>query len=158
MQDDIRLDDQLCFALYSASRVAQGAYREVLDELDLTYPQWLVLIALWERDGQSVAELGERLLLDSGTLSPLLRRLEARGVLVRERSHPDARRVVVTLTDEGRALRGHAGELQRCLAAAVPLSADEVVVLRTLARRLVGAVPAQEPSSGRTDGSGGGHR
>lgn len=133
----IELEAQLCFALYSAARAAQAAYRPILDELDLTYPQWLVLLALWGQDGQTVTRLGERLHLDSGTLSPLLRRMEARGVVIRRREDADGRRVSVHLTDEGEGLRERAGEVQRCLAGAVDLTPDEVVTLRDLAHRLV---------------------
>ena len=127
----------MCFALYSAARAAQSAYRPLLAELDLTYPQWLVLLALWEEDGLSVGTLGDRLHLDSGTLSPLLRRMEARGVLTRQRAESDARTVTIHLTPEGRDLRGRAGDVQRCLVPLVDLDADEAATLRDLAHRLV---------------------
>jgi MarR family transcriptional regulator, organic hydroperoxide resistance regulator len=106
--DGLRLDQQLCFALYSASLAMTKLYRPMLDALGLTYPQYLVMLVLWERDVISVGELGERLNLDSGTLTPLLKRLEAQGRLVRNRSSQDERRVEVSLTDDGRALRAQA--------------------------------------------------
>lgn len=137
MKADLALDHQLCFALYAASRVAQGAYRERLDALDLTYPQWLVLLALWEQDGRSVTDLGEHLMLDSGTLSPLLRRMQDRGVLERRRDSADGRRVSVHLTEEGHRLRDQADEIQQCLGRAAPLTPEEVTTLRDLARKLV---------------------
>ena len=100
----LSLDRQLCFALYSASRAMTAAYRPILTELNLTYPQYLVLLVLWEQGRVTVGRLGERLQLDSGTLSPLLKRLEANGFVRRERSLDDERLVDVTLTPAGRRL------------------------------------------------------
>lgn len=140
---DLDLDHQVCFALYAASRAVQKAYRSALANLDLTYPQYLVLLVLWQRDGQSVRDLGARLHLDSGTLSPLLRRMEDRGVITRDRDSADGREVTVHLTDEGRALKQNAGDIQRCLYAEVPLSPDELITLRDLARRLVARTEEQ---------------
>jgi DNA-binding MarR family transcriptional regulator len=104
----VALDDQLCFALYAASRAVTARYRPLLDELGVTYPQYLVLMLLWEQDGQTVGQLGNRLALDSGTLSPLLKRLTAAGLVTRHRRADDERSVSVRLTDAGRALRGPA--------------------------------------------------
>src|SRR4030088_3818126 len=100
----LSLDRQLCFALYSASRAMTAAYRPILTELNLTYPQYLVLLVLWEEERVTVGRLGGRLQLDSGTLSPLLKRLEAHGFVRRERSSDDERLVDVTLTPAGRRL------------------------------------------------------
>ncbi len=136
MGNTTRLDDQLCFALYSAARAATGAYRGALGELGLTYPQYVALLALWEEDGVGVGELGQRLYLDSGTLSPLLKRLEALGLVERRRSADDERRVRVHLTAEGMAMRKPVTRVQREVAAKVGLTAEEVTTLRTLARRL----------------------
>ncbi|WP_409484757.1 MarR family winged helix-turn-helix transcriptional regulator [Arsenicicoccus dermatophilus] len=133
------LEHQLCFALYSAARVTQAAYRPVLTELGLTYPQWLVLLALGEDDGATVSALGEHLHLDSGTVSPLLQRMETRGVVERRRVSRDGRQVTIHLTDDGRALLRRAPEVQDCLAAAVPLSPQEITTLRDLAHRLAAA-------------------
>lgn len=133
------LDEQLCFALYAAARATQAMYRPLLTELDLTYPQYLVLLALWQEDAQTVSALGKRLYLDSGTLSPLLRRMEQRGVLARSRKGKDGRQVVVTLTEAGQELRAQAGEIQRCLATTSGLSPEEFTTLRDLAHRVVQA-------------------
>ena len=102
----VALDDQLCFALYAASRAVTARYRPMLDALGLTYPQYLVMMLLWESDHQTVGQLGSRLALDSGTLSPLLKRLTAAGLVTRHRRVEDERSVSIALTDEGRALRG----------------------------------------------------
>ena len=104
----VALDDQLCFALYAASRAVTARYRPLLDELGVTYPQYLVLMLLWEEDGQTVGQLGQRLALDSGTLSPLLKRLTAAGLVTRHRRADDERSVSVRLTDAGRALEAPA--------------------------------------------------
>lgn len=129
----LRLDQQLCFALYSASLAMTKVYRPLLDELELTYPQYLVMLALWERDGASVGEIGEQLTLDSGTLTPLLKRLETAGWLQRQRSQGDERRVEVHLTDAGRALKEQARSLPTRIAATTGCSLDE---LRSLTQRL----------------------
>lgn len=114
---ELLLDNQLCFALYSASLAMTKLYKPLLDALGLTYPQYLVMLALWERDGLTVSELGERLFLDSGTLTPLLKRLEAAGLLVRLRDVQDERRVRITLTGQGRALRDGAQPIPHCVLA-----------------------------------------
>jgi len=105
------LDGQLCFALYSANLAMGKLYRQLLARLDLTYPQYLVMLVLWERDGITVSDLGERLFLDSATLTPLLKRLQAAGLVLRTRGTRDERQVIVTLTDEGRALREKTGDI-----------------------------------------------
>jgi MarR family transcriptional regulator, organic hydroperoxide resistance regulator len=105
------LDGQLCFALYSANLAMGKVYRQLLAKLDLTYPQYLVMLVLWERDGVTVSELGDRLFLDSATLTPLLKRLQAAGLVARNRSTADERQVIVTLTDEGRALQAKAADV-----------------------------------------------
>ena len=102
------LDNQLCFALYSASLAMTKLYKPLLEALDLTYPQYLVMLVLWERDGLSVSALGERLSLDSGTLTPLLKRMETAGLLVRQRSSEDERRVHVCLSPAGQQLQAQA--------------------------------------------------
>lgn len=114
---ELLLDKQLCFALYSASLAMTKLYKPLLDAVGLTYPQYLVMLALWERDGPTVSELGERLFLDSGTLTPLLKRLEAAGLLVRLRDVQDERRVRITLTSQGRALREDARRIPHCVMA-----------------------------------------
>lgn len=134
----LRLDEQLCFALYSASRAVTAAYRPLLDELDLTYPQYLVLLVLWEEEPCTVGHLGDRLHLDSGTLSPLLKRLEAAGLVRRQRSATDERRVDITLTPEGRALEERAACIPDRLLGDNDAAADDLAALRD-ALRLVTA-------------------
>lgn len=110
-----QLDHQLCFALYSASLAMTKLYKPLLEDLGLTYPQYLVLLVLWERDDLMVSELGERLFLDSGTLTPLLKRMEAAGWLQRQRDAADERRVRVTLSPAGRALQAQAAGIPACV-------------------------------------------
>src|SRR6478672_7055037 len=119
------LDNQLCFALYSASLAMTKLYKPLLDELGLTYPQYLVMLVLWERDGLMVSELGERLSLDSGTLTPLLKRLEANGLVARIRDVADERRVHVSLSAAGRRLKARAAAVPACLMAASQCSVEE---------------------------------
>lgn len=102
---DLRLDQQLCFAVYSAAHAFTRFYRPLLAQLGVTYPQYLVLLTLWEADGLSVSAIGERLLLDSGTLTPVLKRLETSGLVTRARAKADERQLVVSLTDKGRDLK-----------------------------------------------------
>ena len=142
MPADLALDHQLCFALHAASRRVTAAYRPLLDEVGLTYPQYVVMLALWEHDGVTVRDLGERLFLDSGTLSPLLVRLEEAGLVTRTRDDPDdGRRLTVTLTDDGRALRAEAERINCFLQEHLPLSPEDAVTLRELARRLLLPTP-----------------
>jgi DNA-binding MarR family transcriptional regulator len=105
------LDDQLCFALYSTAHAVTRAYKPMLDEYGLTYPQYLVLLVLWEQDGLSVKEIGERLFLDSGTLTPLLKRMEAAGFLRRARDPKDERQLRVNLTAKAQELRSKARDI-----------------------------------------------
>ncbi|TCP10067.1 MarR family winged helix-turn-helix transcriptional regulator [Caldimonas thermodepolymerans] len=136
----LQLDHQLCFALYATSLAMTKLYKPLLDRLGLTYPQYLVMLVLWEQDGLSVGALGERLFLDSGTLTPLLKRMEAAGWLVRARAKDDERRVVVSLTPEGRALRARAIAVPRAIGCATRCSMEELADLRqrlhALRRRL----------------------
>jgi len=129
----------LCLDLYAASRAIIKAYGVPLKKLGVTYPQYLVLVALWEENEQPVLGLSEKLSLDSGTLSPLLKRLEASGLVVRERSDEDERRVLVRLTREGSALQAKAGELMKSMACRLDMDPAEVhrlqSTLREIARR-----------------------
>jgi DNA-binding MarR family transcriptional regulator len=135
-----RLDRQVCFALYSASKAATAVYRPMLDELGLTYPQYLVMLVLWEDQPRSVRELGEELGLDSGTLSPLLKRLESLGLVERRRSAEDERRVEVFLTDAGSALSAKSNAIAKQLADAAGLSPAELDQLRETLGRLTAAL------------------
>ncbi len=125
----LQLDNQLCFALYSASLAMTKLYKPLLVRLDLTYPQYLVMLTLWEQDGQSVSAIGERLFLDSGTLTPLLKRLEAAGLVERVRSAQDERRVQVSLTPAGRKLKLRARPIPGCILDASQCSLPEVAAL-----------------------------
>ncbi|MGA0570321.1 MarR family winged helix-turn-helix transcriptional regulator [Variovorax sp. VNK109] len=123
------LDNQVCFALYSASLAMTRLYKPLLDELDLTYPQYLALLVLWEQDGVTVSQLGERLSLDSGTLTPLLKRMETQGLVSRIRDVQDERRVLITLTSAGRKLKTRAAKIPGCVLAASQCSIPELVSL-----------------------------
>ena len=140
MTEAPRLDRQVCFALYSASRAATAVYRPVLDDLGLTYPQYLVMLVLWESEPRGVKDLGEELGLDSGTLSPLLKRLETLGFVERRRSGEDERRVAIHLTPAGRELSTKASGVPQHLADAAGLSAEELEQLRTTLGRLTEAL------------------
>ncbi|AEQ98664.1 MarR family winged helix-turn-helix transcriptional regulator [Xanthomonas oryzae pv. oryzicola] len=123
--DALQLDNQLCFALYSTNLAMHKLYRGLLKALDLTYPQYLVMLVLWETDERSVSEIGERLYLDSATLTPLLKRLQAVGLVSRTRAVNDERQVIIALTETGRALRSRAGAVPEQVACASARSLDE---------------------------------
>lgn len=135
-EDLLRLDLQLCFPLYAASRAMVQAYTPLLSKLGLTYPQYLVMLVLWEADGVTVKALGEKLYLDSGTLTPLLKRLETLAFVRRERSTEDARSVRVSLTPQGRALRRKAASIPEAIACRTGLSLEELSRLRRDVLRL----------------------
>ena len=132
----LRLDNQLCFALYSASLAMTKLYKPLLDELGLTYPQYLVMLVLWEGDGLMVSELGQRLRLDSGTLTPLLKRLEGAGFVSRMRAVEDERRVHIHLTAAGRRLKARAARVPGCMLAASRCSVPELLRLTEQIRTL----------------------
>ncbi|MFF5189061.1 MarR family winged helix-turn-helix transcriptional regulator [Streptomyces sp. NPDC000345] len=136
------LDRQICFSLHAASRAFNGVYRVILKELGLTYPQYLVMLVLWEHGELPVKKLGEHLRLDSGTLSPLLKRLESAGLVRRERSARDERSVEIRLTDEGAALRERALEVPRRIVSATGFRLDEISELRERLDQLTGALDA----------------
>ena len=127
-RDPLALDDQLCFALYAASRAMTARYRPMLDAVGLTYPQYLVMIVLWDEGPSTVRELGERLRLDSGTLSPLLKRLESTGLVVRERCAGDERSVLVTATPKGRRLRERVARIPAGIASSLGGAGDSRLV------------------------------
>lgn len=122
--------DHLCFAIYSAGHAFNRVYKPLLDELKLTYPQYLVMVALWAQDNQTVGEIGAKLFLESSTLTPLLKRLEALGYLTRKRDREDERQVRLTLTDKGSALRKKARDVSACVGAATGLPLEAAVRLR----------------------------
>lgn len=138
----LRLENQFCFALYSTSLAMTKIYKPILDAIHLTYPQYLVMLVLWEEDGLTVSEIGERLFLDSGTLTPLLKRLEATGLLARLRDTEDERRVRIKLTAAGNGLRVKATEIPSCISDMTGYSLSELLFLsqniKSFRQRLTG--------------------
>jgi DNA-binding MarR family transcriptional regulator len=140
----VALDDQLCFALYAASRAVTARYRPMLEEIGLTYPQYLVMMLLWETDHQTVGQLGSRLALDSGTLSPLLKRLTAAGLVTRHRRVEDERSVAIALTDEGRALQEKAVTISQEMIGAIGFDTQEFSELKSRLQLLIERVNGGE--------------
>jgi DNA-binding MarR family transcriptional regulator len=134
----MKLANQLCFPLYAAARNVTGLYTPWLKPLGLTYTQYIVFLVLWEKDGVSVTELCDRLMLDNGTLSPLLKKMEKAGYVERRRSHDDDRVVVITLTGEGRALQEKAKDIPRKVAGCIDLPAEKAQALYGLLYELLG--------------------
>ncbi|GHC81459.1 MarR family transcriptional regulator [Nocardiopsis terrae] len=150
--DPLALDRQLCFSLYTASRALTGLYREILADLELTYPQYLVMLVLWEQGTLPVKELGRALNLDTGTLSPLLRRMEGAGLLTRRRGPEDERIVHVSVTEEGSRLRDRAGPVPAQILCATGLPPERLGELRTLLDQVTRSVTAAtEGTATRTD-------
>jgi MarR family transcriptional regulator, organic hydroperoxide resistance regulator len=127
---DLLLDNQLCFALYSSSLLMTKVYKPLLQKLGLTYPQYLAMMVLWQGDGITVGEISARLLTDPGSLTPLLKRLEAEGLIKRIRSQVDERVVELYLTDQGRALREEAQSIPSCIANASEQSVEQLMALK----------------------------
>ena len=136
--DALRLENQLCFPLYACSREVIKRYKPCLDELDLTYTQYIAMLVLWEKKSVTVKELGNALFLDSGTLTPLLKKMEAKGLLSRRRSSDDERSLIVTLTEEGEAMRDRAVEVPYKMAQCVNLAPEEASELYRLLYKLLG--------------------
>ncbi len=147
--DALKLENQLCFPLYAASREITKAYKPFLDPLNLTYTQYIVLMVLWEQDGISVKDLGQKLMLDSGTLTPLLKKLEERGVVRRVRSAQDERVVNVELTEAGWALRDEAAKvpMQMATSGCVPLTSEEAMTLYGLLYKILRNCDEPTPES-----------
>ncbi len=141
------IDDMVCFGMYSASHAFGQAYRRVLAPWKLTYPQYLVLIVLWEQQPRTVGELGDQLFLDSGTLSPLLRRLEARGLVSRSRRIDDDRVVEIALTDEGRALQSDMAPVGAEIARCTGLTGEKARALLDAVRELNRVMRATDEAS-----------
>lgn len=133
--DELLLDNQLCFALYSTSLMMTKVYKPLLQELNLTYPQYLAMLVLWEKDGLTVGEVSTRLLTDPGSLTPLLKRLEVEGLISRTRSKEDERVVLLHLTEQGKALHQKAQSIPHCILAASGISVEQ---LQALQRDLLG--------------------
>ena len=147
MSEALKLDNQICFALHAASRAMTAAYQPLLHALDVTYPQYLVLLTLWEGDGARVSRIGERLHLDSATLTPLLKRLAAAGIVERRRSEADERVVEIFLTAAGRRLRKKALTVPSAILCKTDVSVTELGRLRdalkTLTKKLQSAAPTR---------------
>ncbi|WP_374299324.1 MarR family winged helix-turn-helix transcriptional regulator [Ferrovibrio sp.] len=146
--ESITLDHQLCFALYAASNAMTRLYRDRLEPLGLTYPQYLVMLVLWEQaraeaGPHTVKTLGERLHLDSGTLTPMLKRMEQAGLITRSRAPEDERQVTIALTEQGRALEAAVAAMQRDMACLLPLGLQDLARLRTELRGLAAGLQAR---------------
>lgn len=133
----LKLEHQMCFPLYAAARKVTGLYTPILSELNLTYTQYIVMLVLWEKDEVSVKEIGERLFLDSGTLTPLLKNLEKKGLLTRNRSKEDERVTIAKLTEEGKALREKALKVPEQVVSCVKLEPEEALQLYTLLYKIL---------------------
>lgn len=142
--DNLMLDNQLCFALYTATNAITRVYRQLLDEHDLTYPQYLVLLVLWEKDGIAVRDLMQRLKLDSGTLSPILKRLERAGFVNKQRNDIDERIVRISLTDKSRQLKPVIAEVQKQVACQTGLENEEFFALLQQLNQLADALSKRE--------------
>lgn len=140
MEDLLKLDNQLCFSIYAASRAITRLYRPILDPLDLTYPQYLVLLVLWEKDGGLVSEIGEKLFLDSGTLTPLLKRMESSGYITRVRGKTDERKVEIWLTAKARKLQTEAIKIPMAMAKDFKMSTEELMRTKALVDHLRGSL------------------
>ncbi|MFB1100063.1 MarR family winged helix-turn-helix transcriptional regulator [Terribacillus sp. JSM ZJ617] len=136
MEKDYYLEDHLCFSLYASSRAILRMYQPLLKKLDITYPQYLVLQALWEMEKQTIKQLGEKLDLDTGTLTPLLKRMEAKQLIHRQRSKEDERVVYVTLTNQGEALKQEATCIPLALVSSSGMSSEEMDELNRLVKKL----------------------
>lgn len=136
----LKLENQLCFPLYACSKEVVRRYTPFLDELGLTYTQYLVMMALWEYGSASVGELGKRLYLDSGTLTPVLKKMEAKGLIERTRSADDERRVQITLTADGKALKKPAAKVPVAMGQCIPISPEDAAELGRLLQKVLGGL------------------
>ena len=135
--DSLKLENQLCFPLYACSKEIVRRYKTYLDKLDLTYTQYIVMMVMWEEKELNVKELGDKLFLDSGTLTPVLKKLEAKGYVTRERSKIDERTLIVTLTESGKELREMAVEIPVGMRGCLKLSDEEMIQLRTMLGKIL---------------------
>lgn len=136
-KDVLKLENQLCFPLYAAAKEIVNRYKPMLDKIDLTYTQYIALMVLWEHKSINVKELGKHLYLDSGTLTPLLKRLESKGLITRERSREDERTVIITITEAGEKLRYEALQIPEQMGSCLPFSPEEAATLYTLLYKLL---------------------
>ncbi|CDM56813.1 MULTISPECIES: MarR family winged helix-turn-helix transcriptional regulator [Rhizobium] len=135
-EEERRLENQLCFAVYSTAHAFTRAYKPILDKVGLTYPQYLVMLALWEKSEQPVKAIGEQLDLDSGTLSPLLKRLEQNGLIKRTRDSRDERQVIVSLTEKGRMMRSEVDRIMAAIGQAAGCTLEEMATIREMLKGL----------------------
>lgn len=142
--DLLRLSNQLCFPLYAVSKEIIRQYKPFLDQLDLTYTQYITMMAMWEHNRLNVKELGELLYLDSGTLTPVLKKLESKGYVTRTRSKRDERNLIVEVTEEGMALRDRALEIPDHIAQCMGLSMEEIGILRTAIYNMLGNLSGKD--------------
>lgn len=141
MNDDaLKLENQLCFPLYACSKEVVRLYKPFLDEIGLTYTQYIAMMVLWENNDITIKQLGDRLYLDSGTITPLIKKMEAQGLVKRTRSASDERSVIVTLTQEGRLLREKAADIPSKLVSCIPLNTEEATTLYTLLYKILNAL------------------
>ena len=141
-KEEMRLENQLCFPLYAAARSVTALYTPYLKPLGLTYTQYIVFLVLWEKDGIPVGELGKRLMLDSGTLSPLLKKMRQAGYIEKRQSAEDERSFLITLTDKGRALQEQAREIPRKVGGCIALTPEKAAQLYQLLYELLGKEPS----------------
>ena len=138
--DALKLKNQLCFPLYACSKEVVRMYKPFLDEIGLTYTQYIAMMVLWEKKELTVKDLGDSLYLDSGTLTPLLKKMEAQGLVLRARSSSDERSVLVTLTEQGEKLRDKAVEIPAIIGSCLPISRDEAQTLYGLLYKILGSI------------------
>ncbi|MCD8015383.1 MAG: MarR family transcriptional regulator [Lachnospiraceae bacterium] len=139
--DVLKIENQLCFPLYASAKEVIKKYKPYLDEIDLTYTQYITMMVLWEYGQMNVKELGERLYLDSGTLTPLLKKLESKGIVSRKRSDKDERNITVTLTEKGMQLREKAVDIPEAIGSCVNLTQEEMLTLYQLLYKILGKEP-----------------
>lgn len=143
-KDPLALKNQLCFPLYAAAKEIVRAYQPMLDDLDLTYTQYIVMMVLWEHKQMNVKTLGEYLYLDSGTLTPLLRKMEAKGFLTRERSKSDERTVIITITEDGQKLHEQAGDIPLKMGSIINMTDEEFATMYKLLYKLLAELTGHE--------------
>ena len=145
MNDDhLKLENQLCFPLYASAREVVKKYKPFLDEIGLTYTQYIVMMVLWEKKSMNVKTLGEHLYLDSGTLTPLLKKMEEQGLVLRKRDDKDERNVIVTITEQGEQLKAKALEIPLKMKECIPISQEEAQLLYQLLYKVLGRISTNE--------------
>lgn len=137
MADPLNLKNQVCFPVYALAKEVVNRYRPLLDELDITYPQYLVLMVLWKENEQTVGQLGEKLFLDSGTLTPLLKRMEQKNMVRRSRSSEDERVVKLSLTEKGKAMEKEAKDIPHRLMESMKITEDELLELKNIVTKIL---------------------